>query len=101
MLAGGSVAAQVPTFAEISGHDFGVRITVHHQMAAYLEALATSSPRVTVVDQGSSWEGRRLLLAVVTSPANHARRDVINFRGYWRGVDRLFLNAVVLGPSAP
>ena len=23
------------------------------------------------------------------------------FRGYWRGVDRLFLNAVVLGPSAP
>lgn len=23
------------------------------------------------------------------------------FRGYWRGADRLFLNAVVLGPSAP
>ncbi|CAN5381314.1 M14 family zinc carboxypeptidase [soil metagenome] len=25
----------------------------------------------------------------------------INFRGYWRGADRLFLNAVILGPSAP
>jgi hypothetical protein len=24
-----------------------------------------------------------------------------NFRGYLRGADRLFLNAVVLGPSAP
>jgi hypothetical protein len=24
-----------------------------------------------------------------------------NFRGYWRGADRLFLNAVLLGPSAP
>ena len=24
-----------------------------------------------------------------------------NFRGYWRGADRLFLNAVVLSPSAP
>jgi hypothetical protein len=24
-----------------------------------------------------------------------------NFRGYWRGANRLFLNAVVLGPSAP
>ena len=23
------------------------------------------------------------------------------YRGYWRGADRLFLNAVVLGPSAP
>lgn len=25
----------------------------------------------------------------------------VNFRGYWRGVDRLFLNAVILGSSAP
>ncbi len=25
----------------------------------------------------------------------------VNFRGYWRGVDRLFLNAVLIGPSAP
>ncbi|MGD2115883.1 MAG: hypothetical protein PVG07_12560, partial [Acidobacteriota bacterium] len=25
----------------------------------------------------------------------------VNFRGYWRGADRLFLNAVVLGPAAP
>jgi hypothetical protein len=25
----------------------------------------------------------------------------LNFRGYWRGAERLFLNAVVLGPSAP
>lgn len=25
----------------------------------------------------------------------------INFRGYWRGANRLFLNAVILGPSAP
>ena len=24
-----------------------------------------------------------------------------NFRGFWRGADRLFLNAVVVGPSAP
>jgi hypothetical protein len=25
----------------------------------------------------------------------------VNFRGYWRGIDRLFLNAVILGPGAP
>ena len=25
----------------------------------------------------------------------------VNFRGYWRGVNRLFLNAVIIGPSAP
>ena len=25
----------------------------------------------------------------------------LNFRAYWRGANRLFLNAVVLGPSSP
>ena len=25
----------------------------------------------------------------------------LNYRGYWRGADRLFLNTVLLGPSAP
>ena len=25
----------------------------------------------------------------------------VNFRAYWRGANRLFLNAVVLGPSSP
>ncbi len=66
----------VPRFADVVGHEFGERITVHHQMVAYLEALHQASPRVTVVDQGTSWEGRRLLLAIVTSPANEASRAV-------------------------
>lgn len=68
---------QVSSFAEITGHDFGERITVHHEMVSYLEYLAEASPRVTVVEQGRSWEGRRLLLAIVTSPANHARLESI------------------------
>jgi hypothetical protein len=70
-------AAEVATFAEITGHDFGEGITVHHEMVAYLEHLAETSPRVVTHDQGVSWEGRRLLLAIVTSPANHARLDEI------------------------
>jgi hypothetical protein len=65
--------AEVRSFAEIVGHDFGERITVHHEMEAYLEYLAQASPRVAVVEQGRSWEGRRLLLAVVTSADNHQR----------------------------
>jgi len=69
----GVAAAEVPTFAEVTGHDFGERITVHHEMVSYLERLAETSPRVVTRDQGITWEGRRLLLAIVTSPANHAR----------------------------
>ena len=65
--------AQVPTFEAVTGHAFGERITQHHEMVRYLERLAASSPRVTVREQGHSWEGRALMLAVVTSPDNHAR----------------------------
>ena len=61
------------SFADVVGHDFGERITVHHQMESYLRYLAQHSPLVEVVEQGESWEGRQLLLAVITSEANHAR----------------------------
>ncbi|UCF41000.1 MAG: hypothetical protein JSW43_01270 [Gemmatimonadota bacterium] len=69
--------AQVPTFEEVTGHAFGERATQHHQMVAYLQRLAEASPRVTVTVQGESWEGRELMLAVVTSPENHARLEEI------------------------
>lgn len=72
-----ALADGVPSFQEVTGHDLGERITVHHEMAVYLRALEAASPRVRVVDQGASWEGRRLLLAIVTSAENHARLDAI------------------------
>jgi hypothetical protein len=69
--------AQVPTLRDVAGHDFGERITLHHEMVAYLRSLAEASPRVTIVEQGNSWEERRLMLAVVTAPENHARLEAI------------------------
>lgn len=72
-----SAVSQVPDFEEVVGHGFGERITEHHQMVRYLERLADASPRVSLVDQGDSWEGRKLLMAIVTSPENHARIDEI------------------------
>jgi len=72
-----ATGADVDTFAERTGHDHGQRITLHHEMESYLRYLAAHSDRVTIVEQGESWEGRQLLLAIVTSPANHARLDDI------------------------
>lgn len=69
--------AQVPTFQEVVGHEIGQRITLHHHMVRYLESLAQSSPRVTMEVLGRSWQERELMLAVVTSPENHARLDAI------------------------
>lgn len=68
---------QAPTFQEVTRHAFGERITEHHEMVRYLERLDEESPRVVVRDQGKSWESRRLLVAIVTSPENHARLDEI------------------------
>ncbi len=68
-----TVTGQVPTFKDVVGHSFGERITQHHQMVRYLERLAEVSSRVTIEVQGRSWEGRKFVMAVVTSPDNHAR----------------------------
>lgn len=78
--AGGGLAAQVPSFQDVTGHAFGDRITLHHQMVGYLEALARTSDRVAMVDQGRSYEGNRLVLAIVTAPENHLRLDEIRNR---------------------
>lgn len=68
---------QVPTFQDVTGHDFGDRITLHHEMVTYLETLAEASPRVQLLEQGTSWEGRRLVAAVVTAPSNMERLEEI------------------------
>ena len=70
-------AGQVPTFSEVVGHDFGERITQHHQMVRYLERLAETSPRVAIRRLGRSWEGREFVVAIVTAPENHARIEEI------------------------
>jgi len=78
MLTTGSWAtAELASFAEITGHQAGDRITVHHEMVDYVKYLGAHCGRVSVVEQGKSWEGRPLMLAIVTSPDNHARLDAI------------------------
>jgi len=71
------LAGQGLTLREVTGHAQGERVTLHHEMVAYVQALAERSPRVTAVLQGHSWEGRELMLAIVTSPENHARLEEI------------------------
>ena len=73
----GTLAAQAPSFRDLTGHGFGERITQHHQMERYLQRLGETSDRVRVVRQGASWEGRGLWVAIVTAPENHARLDAI------------------------
>ncbi len=67
----------IPMPAAVIGHELGDRFTPHDRIIRYLEAVADASHRVRLDTVGMSFEGREVLLAVVTSEANQARLDEI------------------------
>ncbi|MBV9879578.1 MAG: peptidase [Gemmatirosa sp.] len=65
----------VTTPKEALGHDFGddYFLASYRQIADYWRTLDRESDRMKVVEIGKTAEGRPHLMAIVTSPANHAR----------------------------
>ncbi len=69
--------AAIPTPRQTLGYALGDRFTAHHMVARYFERVAAASPRVRLDTLGRTAEGREVIMAVVTSEANHARMDEI------------------------
>jgi hypothetical protein len=68
----------VPSPSVVLGYDLGSRFTSAAGITAYLHALADSAPdRMKIIRYGSTYEGRELSLAVVSSPENLSRLDRI------------------------
>ena len=67
----------VPTPQEVLGYTIGERHTRPEEVVRYVEAVAAASPRVEVGFHGTTYEGRRLVHATVSSPQNLARLDAI------------------------
>lgn len=67
----------VPAPIEYFGNEIGARFHHHPEIMGYFDALDESSDRVLVREYGKSNQGRALRIAVITSPANHARLDDI------------------------
>ena len=74
---GANYDPRIPTFHQVLSYDPGERITPHAGLVRYLQALAAASPRLKVFDLAESWEGRKLVYAVVASEANMQRIDQI------------------------
>ncbi len=72
-----AVDASVPSPAEFLGYALGGRFTHHERIVAYLDHLAASSERVSIWQYGSTYEGRPLKLAAISSPRNLARLEAI------------------------
>ena len=64
----------IPTFQKILGFEPGSRFATHADLIRYLEALSAAAPnRLKVIEYGKSWQGRKLVYAVIGSEANMRR----------------------------
>ncbi|HEX9001988.1 MAG TPA: M14 family metallopeptidase [Blastocatellia bacterium] len=68
----------IPTLKQVTGHDFGEKITMHHEAEKYLFALQQAAgSRLKIVKSAETWEGRPLYVMVIGSPSNVSRIDQI------------------------
>jgi len=69
--------AQTPTPEEFLGYKLGDHFTSWDHILDYFNELAKKSNLITVQTFGHTYEGRPLVLAIITSPKNRARLDEI------------------------
>ena len=75
---GAQYDSSIPTIRQVLGHEPGERIAPPEEIHRYFEALAKAAPeRVRLYEYARSWEGRRLMYAVIASPDNIGRLDEI------------------------
>ena len=69
--------AVVPTPREVLGHDMGEDryVASYTETLTYWRALAERSDRIRLIDIGPTVEGRRQMMAAVSSPENLARLE--------------------------
>ncbi len=74
----GPYRKNVPRPSAITGYEPGQFQTPHGQIVRVLEKIAAeASDRVRLIENGQTWEHRKLYLAVVSSPENINRLDQI------------------------
>ncbi|MBI4419350.1 MAG: hypothetical protein HY560_00860, partial [Gemmatimonadetes bacterium] len=74
---GNAFDPNVPSPRGVLGHEIGERFTPHHLIVRYLERLAVASRRIRVDTVARTFEGREVLMAIVTSETNQGRLDQI------------------------
>ncbi|MDX2245571.1 MAG: M14 family metallopeptidase [Bacteroidia bacterium] len=73
----GAFATPILSPEAFLGYSPGSRFSFHHRIVDYFEHVATNSDKVSLIPYGSTWEGRPLMIAVVTSPENHKILNLI------------------------
>jgi hypothetical protein len=60
----------IPTPKSVIGHEVGEWHITHDKLELYMRSLAEASDRITLEERGTTFEGRSLLLLIISSPAN-------------------------------
>ena len=84
----------IPAPESVLGYPLGERFTHADDVRRYLAALAAASPRVSLTDYGTTYEGRPLTLVAITSARNQARMEEI------RRQRQRFADPALLAPEA-
>ncbi|MBK8496075.1 MAG: zinc carboxypeptidase [Chitinophagaceae bacterium] len=78
LLTSTSLIAQLKSPDEFLGYSLGSRFTPHYRIVNYFNQTAAAMPQMMKLEKyGETYEGRDLLLAIVSSPENIARLDEI------------------------
>ena len=67
----------IPTPKEVLGYELGEWHVRHDQLVEYMYAVAEASDRVTISEYARTYENRKLLSLIITSPENHTKLDEI------------------------
>lgn len=67
----------IPTPKSSIGHEVGEWHITHDKLVQYMRELAKVSDRISIEDRGQTFEGRPLILLIITSPSNHSNLDDI------------------------
>jgi hypothetical protein len=70
-------AQSLPSPDQFLGYPLGSHFTPHYKVLEYFKAIAAATPNMKLEQYGSTYEGRPLMLATITSPANFARLEQI------------------------
>ncbi len=74
---GGRYNDSIPTPYEILGHRFGERHTFQYEMVDYMKVLEESSDRIKIIQYGTTYQGRKLILVIIGTPENLSKLDEI------------------------
>ncbi len=70
-------AASLQSPGEFLGYELGDRFTFHHKAISYFEYVADVTDHVRLIHYGKTYEGRPLIISVITHPSNTSSLDEI------------------------